>query len=139
MLKLVDEDDPILRQMAQPVTLYDQQTRKFIIELAQIMQKHNGIGIAAPQVGVSKRIVLVEGIGILINPQIVATSNERICFQEGCLSLPGQFKPVTRSNKVTVKFYTAWGTEQQISVDKLTAVIVQHEIDHLNGILFTDY
>ena len=109
------------------------------------MYMDNGIGLAAPQVGISKKIIVVDptfgddenSLRDMINPEIIETEKE--CeLEEGCLSIPGVFEMVTRPEKITVKYHDVDGEEHRLEADGLLARVIQHEIDHLEGILFID-
>ena len=112
----------------------------------ETMYKAPGIGLAAPQVGVSERLIVLDVADgeerrpmVLVNPEIVWRSGERATAEEGCLSLPGQFADVTRPQAVKVRYLTEHGEERVLEADGLLARCVQHEIDHLDGILFVDH
>ena len=112
----------------------------------ETMYQAPGIGLAAPQVGVSERLIVLDVADgderrpmILVNPEIVWRSSDRATAEEGCLSLPGQFADVTRPLAVKVRYLTGDGEERELDADGLLARCVQHEIDHLDGILFVDH
>jgi len=140
------EDNPILRQKSTKVDKIDKSTKKFAKDLLKTMIKANGLGIAAPQVGINKRLFITtlnedtdHATAILmINPEIFWRSDETNIAEEGCLSLPKIFKPVPRSTKIKVKFLDLKGNEHLLELEGLNARVVQHENDHLDGILFTD-
>ncbi|ACL69745.1 peptide deformylase [Halothermothrix orenii] len=134
--------DPVLRSKAKPVTEITKKTLSLIDNMVETMYQAEGVGLAAPQVGVSKRIIVVdtgEGQGLieLINPEIIETEGKDI-MEEGCLSVPGQTGKVIRASKVTVKGLNRGGKEVRIRAEGFLARAFQHEIDHLNGILFID-
>lgn len=132
----------VLRDKAKRVANIDDSIRTLCFNMAKIMREKNGIGIAAPQVGVSKRIIIVDNNGqdwILINPEIVWTSDLLVDFEEGCLSVPGVFDNVKRSDSIKIKYRNAKGKPVCEKLDGLLARVVQHEIDHLDGVLFVDY
>ena len=112
-----------------------------IKDMAETMYADSGVGLAAPQVGVSKRIILVDGeedgLIVLINPMIIKSEGEAVA-EEGCLSIPGIYSQVKRASKVTVKALNENGDPIEITKEALTARALQHEIDHLDGILFVD-
>lgn len=155
VLPLVICPDPRLKQVSKPVEKVDDETRKFLDEMLETMYASNGIGLAAVQVGVHKRILVMDlGKGssrypdsekgkpdplCLINPEIVWASEEKSPYEEGCLSFPGQYAEVWRPARVKVKYLDYWGKEQTLDADGLLATCVQHEMDHLNGITFVDY
>lgn len=132
----------ILRDKAKRVANIDDAIRSLCFNMAKIMREKNGIGIAAPQVGVSKRIIIVNNNGqdwILINPEIVWSSDMLVDFEEGCLSVPGVFDNIRRPDSIKIKYRNAKGKPVCEKIDGLLARIVQHEIDHLEGVLFVDY
>lgn len=141
-LTLLPDTDPILRQVAEPVTEFGDDLRQLVAAMAPIMAEHNGIGLAAPQVGISKRVILAKVKEIenftLINPEIVETEGE-FKFREGCLTFPGLFFDVKRAQKVTVRYQNIDGNHHEATLTNLAAVVIQHEVDHLNGKLFIDY
>jgi peptide deformylase len=137
MLKLLPDTDPILRQVAEPVTEFNDELGQLCQQLVHFMKQHRGIGLAAPQVGISKRIIVANNI-VLINPQIVATEGE-YKFKEGCLTFPDLFLEVKRAQKVTVQYKDVEGNDHEATAQNIAAVVVQHEIDHLDGKLFIDY
>ncbi len=115
---------------------------KLVNELKEAMKGDNGIGIAAPQVGVHDRVIIVDMDGMgptaFVNPKIVSRSMSKIDFEEGCLSVPGVYGLVERHKKVKVKAYSQDGEPITLSLKGLHSVVFQHEIDHLDGILFID-
>jgi peptide deformylase len=139
--------DPILRKISRVVTPADAaQVAKLIPQMFEAMYKAPGIGLAAPQVGVLLRLVVIDlapdkvpAPKVLINPEIIAASDEKATREEGCLSLPDQYADVTRPAWVKVKYQDEAGQRQEIEGDGLLAACLQHEIDHLNGVLFVDY
>jgi len=139
-------ENEILRAKAAPVEQIDKSIRKLIQNMVDTMDKANGLGLAAPQVGFDKRVIVVilnydtdhEIIMPLINPEIVYFSEKENICEEGCLSLPGIWKPVKRSSIIRVKFLDLKGDKQLLEVEDMNARVVQHEVDHLNGILFVD-
>jgi len=119
----------------------DLEVQKIISEMIRVMKKENGVGLAAPQVGLSVRLCLVQEdnkIHVLINPQITAKSTKKIMLEEGCLSFPGTFYPITRSENVKVRFLDETGLEKKLKAGGILARAVQHEIDHLDGVLIID-
>ncbi len=135
--------DPVLRTKAKKVKKIDASIQKLIDDMIDTMHAAPGVGLAAPQVGVSLRVVVIEtpedGFMALINPEIVKTSGERRLI-EGCLSVPGYQAEITRSRQVTVKALDRDGKEVRIkAVDTLLAQALEHEIDHINGVLYIDY
>jgi peptide deformylase len=135
--------DPVLRTKAKKVKKIDASTQKLIDDMIDTMHAAPGVGLAAPQVGVSLRVVVIhtpdDGLMALINPEVVKTSGERLVM-EGCLSVPGYQAEITRSRQVTVKALDRDGKEVRIkAVDTLLAQALEHEIDHINGVLYIDY
>ena len=147
---------PVLKKIAEPVAEVTDELRKLMDDMLDTMYAAPGIGLAAPQVGVSKRILVLdvdqpkeedrEAFGdrrgkpqFFVNPEIVWESEERNIYDEGCLSLPGQYADVERPKKVRVKFLDYHGKPQEIEADGILATCLQHEMDHLEGILFVDH
>ena len=133
--------DPVLRQAASPVSKIANKTQKLIDELMRVMKLANGVGLAAPQMGVLQRVVVIGPDGIkptaLINPRVVKAEGEQI-GQEGCLSIPGLYGDVKRAMYVEVEALDRKGREVIFELEGMPARVVQHEIDHLDGILFID-
>lgn len=136
------EGDPVLRQVAKPIPEVTSNIQKLLTDLADTMyDTGNGIGLAAPQIGILKRAIVVdvgEGLIELVNPEVIASEGEQI-GPEGCLSIPGVSGDVLRANRVTVKALNRHGEEFEITGEGMLARCLLHEIDHLNGILFTDH
>jgi peptide deformylase len=147
---------PVLKKIAEPVTEVTDELRKLMDDMLDTMYAAPGIGLAAPQVGVSKRILVLDvdqpkaeetepfasprgKPQFFVNPEITWSSDEQNIYDEGCLSLPGQYAEVERPKKVRIKFLGYDGKSQEIEADGLLATCVQHEMDHLNGILFVDH
>jgi peptide deformylase len=147
MLKLHIVPDPVLRKMAAPVASMDKETSRFMHAMLETMYEHRGIGLAAPQVGALKRVIVMDvaeeqktGEALLMaNPEIIKRSQETFTYREGCLSIPGQFADVTRPKRITVRFIDPEGKVQEREAEDLLSTCIQHEIDHLNGVLFVDY
>jgi peptide deformylase len=142
--------DPILRQEAMPVESVDQEVRALMDDMLETMYDSSGIGLAAPQVGVSRRVIVMDCGGDggddgdatplkMANPEIIDRSEEVNTIEEGCLSIPGHHGEVTRSTKVLVRYLDEHNDQQERDCEGLLAVCVQHEVDHLNGVLFIDY
>lgn len=141
LLEIQKAGSPVLKQICEPVKKIDGKLRSFLDDMAETMYKFDGIGLAAPQVGRAIRAVVIDvGNGKLlelINPEIL--TKEGACVDsEGCLSVPGIFGDVERAEKVTVEYTTRYGKRRKLEADALLARCVQHELDHLNGILFID-
>ncbi len=137
---IVCEGDEVLRKKAREVDVVDDRIRTLLKDMAETMYKADGIGLAAPQVGVLRRVVVIdigEGLIELINPRILEQSGEQINV-EGCLSIPGVYGEVKRPEKIKVEYLDANGVKRTIEGTGLLAVCLSHELDHLDGILFRD-
>jgi peptide deformylase len=136
-------DNPILRKKSEPVRDITKKTLKLVKDMQETMIARNGVGLAAPQIGVHERVILItlDGKKILpmINPKIIARSEETAVAEEGCLSLPGEWGKIRRPKEVTVEFMTPKGQKTVMKFKDFEAREIQHEVDHLDGILFTDY
>lgn len=136
---LVTIPNPILLQTAEQVDEINSETLEIIRDMIRVMDKHGGVGLAANQIGVAKRIIVAKINGrktVMINPQIVKRFDEMHTKEEGCLSCPGVWKPVTRNRFIVVDYIDDKSKEHKnVSLADLSARIVQHEIDHLNGVL----
>lgn len=150
VLKLYEYPDEVLRQKCEKVGKVDDELRRFLDDMLETMYVDKGCGLAAPQVGVTKRIIVLDDNPsdedksarrpmFLVNPEIVWRSDEMVLFNEGCLSLPEQRAEVERHEKVRVHYVDYNGNEQEILADDLLAIILQHEIDHLDGVLYIDH
>ncbi|PYN32566.1 MAG: peptide deformylase [Candidatus Rokuibacteriota bacterium] len=142
VLKVRKYGDPALRRTAMPVGEVTPEVRAIIADMTETMYDEVGIGLAAPQVGISLRLIVVadeEGRGVqaLLNPVIVDRGGE-VTGEEGCLSIPGIFAPVTRAASVKVEARSVDGQPLTLSARGLRARVLQHEIDHLDGVLFID-
>lgn len=143
-LTVLHNPNPELRTVASPLTDADilrTETQALIDRLMDTMVEENGVGIAAPQVGEHKRIIIVEtphGVQAFINPEITSRSVRMVTSIEGCLSVPGISGAVKRHSSVKVKAKNRQGEELSIKANGLLAIIFQHEIDHLDGVLFID-
>lgn len=140
-VRLVREHgDEILRERARPVKRLDAWLRRLVEDMFETMYHHNGVGLAAPQVGVPKRVIVMDVDGMklaLINPEILAAEGNSLDL-EGCLSVPGASGVVSRSAKIVVRGLTLDGTVREIEATALPARCLQHEIDHLDGVLIID-
>lgn len=141
-LSLRVHPDPVLRFQAAPVDTFDKYLHLFVKEMLHFMKAHEGIGLAAPQLGVLQRIIVV-GIGpaapiALANPEVLHVSGKE-AMVEGCLSLPGVRVNVSRKKSIAVRGLINDGKAVELSVSGLMARVIQHEIDHLNGTLICDY
>ncbi len=139
--------DPILRQVSDPVERIDDALRAFADDMLETMYDAPGIGLAAIQVGVPRRMLVIDLAKedepknplVFVNPQILATSDEPSLYEEGCLSIPEYYAEVERPASLTVRYQDLGGKTQELEADGLLATCLQHEIDHLNGILFIDH
>lgn len=140
--------DPLLRAQSTPVAKVDAETRALVDDMFATMYDAPGIGLAAIQIGVPQRVVVLDTAKkeddppqplVLINPQIVWSSPEKRIYQEGCLSIPEYFEEVERPDRVRVTYLDRDGAQQEREADGLLATAIQHEVDHLNGVLFIDY
>ncbi|TYR29675.1 peptide deformylase [Mesorhizobium microcysteis] len=144
---LVILPDPILRQLSKPVERIDDDVRRFADDMLETMYDAPGIGLAAIQIGEPRRMVVIDLAKedqpkephVFINPEIVASGDGISVYEEGCLSIPEYYAEVERPDTVTVKYLDRDGTEQLMVADGLMATCLQHEIDHLNGVLFIDH
>lgn len=130
----------VLRRKAKPVTVVDDVIRTLIDDMADTMYHAEGCGLAAPQVGISKRVIVVDagdGLCELINPVLISGKG-KVVREEGCLSVPGYYAPVQRYKSIKVKGLDRMGNEVVIDAKELFSIALQHEMDHLEGILFTD-
>jgi peptide deformylase len=139
--------DPKLRLVSEPVTTIDGEIRRLVDDMFETMYDAPGIGLAAIQVGVPKRVVTVDiarkeeprAPRVFINPEIVSQSEELSVYEEGCLSIPDIHEDVERPARVRVRYLDLDGAQHELDADELLATCLQHEIDHLNGVLFIDH
>jgi len=139
--------DPRLRLVSKPVAKVDAEIRKLVEDMFETMYGAPGIGLAAVQVGVPKRVVTTDlakkdepkNPKVYINPELLWASEERAAYEEGCLSIPEYYEEVERPAHVKVRYTDLDGNEQEIEANGLLATCLQHEIDHLNGVLFIDH
>lgn len=152
VLSIVEVPEAVLRQVSAPVETIDDATRTLVADMIDTMYAANGIGLAAVQVGVLKRILVIdlqaeedeEGKPVkdphaYINPEILSVSEEQSTYNEGCLSIPEQYAEVTRPARCRVRWQDERGDTHEEELDGLLATCMQHEIDHLNGVLFIDH
>ena len=144
--KILVEPDPLLRKKCEPLEKVDDDLRKFMNEMLATMYDAPGIGLAAIQVGVLKRVVVIDlskdekkNPLFLINPEIVHKSKNTSIYEEGCLSLPGQFAEIERPAECVLQYIDYNGKKKELKATGLLATCIQHEVDHLDGILFIDY
>jgi peptide deformylase len=139
--RILTAEEPILRQRAKRVTQFDASLHRLLDDLLETMRAAPGVGLAANQIGVPLQVAVIEledKVTELINPQIVRSSGEIVDW-EGCLSIPGFVAEIARAAKVTVKARDRNGKEFRVKGEELFARALQHEIDHLNGVLYVDY
>jgi len=147
LLRILEYPDPVLKTRARPVANLTGDVAQLVESMTETMYAAPGIGLAAPQVGVSARIIVLDvrvadgesgkGLLRLVNPEIVEREGE-IIWEEGCLSVPDLTTPVTRARRVVVRAWTPEEREIEVEADELLAVALQHEIDHLDGTLLVD-
>ncbi len=144
ILNILEYPDPRLRKVATPVAAVTPDIQKLVRDMAETMYAAPGVGLAATQVDVHKRIMVIDtsethdDLRVFINPEIVATEGEVIC-EEGCLSVPGYYDNVSRAARVIVRAWDADGATFELEADGLLSVCVQHEIEHLSGKVFVDH
>ena len=139
--------DPVLRKSALPVENITDKTLQLLDDMAETMYDAPGIGLAGPQVGELKRLIVMDcsrddeksELWQMINPEVIELSEDNSTLEEGCLSIPGHTAEVSRPDWIKLRFTDIKGREQQIKAEGLLAACIQHEIDHLNGILFIDH
>jgi peptide deformylase len=144
--KILTEPDPFLRQKSKKIDKVDDSTRLLMDDMLETMYDAPGIGLAAIQIGIPKRIIVIDlsrdekkNPLYFVNPEIVSRSEVDATYEEGCLSVPDQFAEIDRPDKCHVKFLDYYGKDQTLKAEGLLATCIQHEIDHLEGILFIDY
>jgi peptide deformylase len=144
LLPILQFPDPRLKLVAKPVEQFDAKLATLCADMFETMYETGGVGLAAIQVNVQQRILVIDVSDdktqpvCLINPKLVNAEGE-ILWEEGCLSFPGVFAKITRSAIITVEYFNEKGAVQTLHAEELTAVCIQHEIDHLNGITFYDH
>ena len=139
--------DPVLRKSALPVENITAKTLQLLDDMAETMYDAPGIGLAGPQIGELKRLIVMDcsrddeksELWQMINPEVIELSEDNSTLEEGCLSIPGHTADVSRPDWIKLRFTDVKGKEQQIKAEGLLAACIQHEIDHLNGILFIDH
>ena len=145
--KILTEPNTLLRQISQPIEKVGEPERELMNDMLETMYAANGIGLAAIQIGVPKRIIVMDLSKeenkklpmYFVNPLITEKNNEKITYEEGCLSVPNQFAEIDRPSKCKVEYLDFNGNKQSLQAEGLLATCIQHEIDHLEGILFIDY
>ena len=144
---IIIEPDNILRKKSEPLDQVNNDTRKLLDDMLKTMYAAPGIGLAAVQIGILKRIIVIDiskkeekkNPIFLINPEITYQSKETSIYEEGCLSLPGHFAEIERPAKCKINYIDYHGKKVKLEAEGLLSTCIQHEIDHLNGILFIDY
>jgi len=147
LIKILTEPNKILRQQSLPVEKVDGELQKLIDDMLETMYAAPGIGLAAIQVGVPKRVIVLDIASkdeaknpmCFINPEIIEKSETNSTYEEGCLSVPGQFAEIDRPNKCHIKYLDYYGQPKELKAEGMLATCIQHEMDHLEGILFIDY
>jgi peptide deformylase len=147
ILPVIVAPDPRLKAKCDPVDSVDKTIRALMDDMLDSMHDHNGIGLAAPQIGVTKRVIVIDVAPKdedpnpmkLANPEVIWSTDEVIENEEGCLSLPTYYADVVRPERVKVKYLDYDNKPQELEADGILAVCVQHEIDHLDGVLFVDH
>ena len=145
--KILIEPDPILRKKCEPLEKVDADIKKLMQDMLETMYDAPGIGLAAVQIGILKRLIVIDISKdekkrdplFLINPVILNRSKKTSTYEEGCLSLPGQFAEIERPAECLLKYIDLTGKEKELKAEGLLSTCIQHEVDHLNGILFIDY
>ena len=144
LLPILRFPDPRLKKVAAPVKIIDDSIKRLARDMAETMYEAPGIGLAATQVDVHLRVVVIDisetrdQLLVLINPEVVESDGSQVC-EEGCLSVPGIYDKVERAENVIVRYLDLEGVERKIDADGLLAVCVQHEIDHLDGKVFVEH
>ena len=144
---IIIEPDPILRKTSEPIEKVDNSIRKLMQEMLETMYAAPGIGLAAVQVGILKRLIVIDISKdkekkeplFLINPEILEKSETTSIYEEGCLSLPEQFAEIERPAECSLKYLDLNGNQKNLKATGLLSTCIQHEVDHLNGVLFIDY
>jgi len=149
ILKIIIAPDPVLKQVTQPITAIDDKLRGFLDDMLATMYHARGVGLAAPQVGISQRVMVIDPVRDsdesppqpmqLINPEIIWRSEEPNVFEEGCLSLPDFYADIERPARIRVRYTDPQKQSHEILADGFLATVLQHEIDHLDGILILDH
>ncbi len=144
LLTILEYPDPRLKRIAAPVTAFDTSLKKLVEDMAETMYEAPGIGLAATQVDVHKRVIVIDisqdksDLKVIVNPEIVAASGESLA-EEGCLSVPEYYDKVRRAANITLKAQDASGAPYTLEADGLLSVCIQHEMDHLQGKLFVEH
>ena len=145
--QILTEPNKILRQKSQKVDVVDQEIQKLMDDMLETMYAAPGIGLAAIQVGIPKRVIVLDIAKkgepkqpmYFVNPEIIEKSQNNSSYEEGCLSVPGQFAEIERPDRCHIKYLDYQGQSKEIKAEGMLATCIQHEMDHLEGILFIDY
>tara|TARA_B100000575_G_scaffold267099_1_gene244917 strand:- start:4404 stop:4928 length:525 start_codon:yes stop_codon:yes gene_type:complete len=145
--KILTEPDPFLRQISKPVDIVNDDIRSLMDDMLETMYDAPGIGLAAIQIGVPKRVIVIDlskgdekkNPLYFVNPEIITKSQNDAVYEEGCLSVPNQFAEISRPDTCKIKFLDYEGNEKYLETKGLLATCIQHEMDHLEGVLFIDY
>ena len=145
--KILTIPDPILRKISQPVNKVDKEIKNLMDDMLETMYGAPGIGLAAVQIGILKRVIVIDlskenekkNPIFIVNPEIIFKSDDLVSYEEGCLSIPNHFAEIKRPNTCKIKFLNYEGEQKELKADGLLATCIQHEIDHINGVLFIDY
>jgi peptide deformylase len=144
-LAILEYPDPRLKRVARPVTVFDERLRKLVADLAETMYAAPGVGLAATQVDVHERVIVIDvsenkdALHVFVNPEVLWASEETALCEEGCLSVPGVYEMVRRPARVRVRALDAGGAPFELDCEGTLAVCVQHEMDHLQGRVFVEY
>ena len=144
-LNILRYPDPRLTKVAKPVTVFDERLARLVADMAETMYDAPGIGLAATQVDVHERVIVIDisetkdQLTVFINPEVLWASDEKQVYDEGCLSVPGVYDGVERPSQVKVRAFDVDGKEFNVDADGLLAVCIQHEMDHLMGKVFVEY
>ncbi len=140
--KILHIGEPLLRAVSHPIKKFDTRLQMIVRDMGETMYGADGIGLAAPQIGLMRRLIVIDvyddhGLRVFVNPEIIKSEGE-VAMAEGCLSVPGRRGCVTRPEKVSVRYQDMKGKFHELDADGLLARALQHEIDHLNGVLYVD-
>jgi peptide deformylase len=144
ILPILEYPDPRLKKVASPVTVFGPEIERLVRDMAETMYEAPGIGLAATQVDVHKRVIVIDisetrdQLRVFVNPELLEAEGEAEC-EEGCLSVPGYYDKVTRAASIRVRAQNERGETFELATDGLLAVCIQHEMDHLSGKVFVDY
>ena len=144
--KILTEPDPFLRQISHDIEKVDNEIRKLMDDMLETMYAAPGIGLAAIQIGLAKRVIVIDLSKeeekkplYFVNPKVIIKSKNNCTYEEGCLSVPGQFAEVDRPDECEVNYLDYYGQKKKLKAKGLLATCIQHEMDHLEGVLFIDY